>query len=217
MRELAFVLGFQDLIGPLIDLREEVALLDHLPFGESDLGQLAVDLGLHGDGRERGDGAERVDDDADIAQRDGRGADRLQPRLAENVRPAGGADLPSARSGRRQARAGRRSAQRQSGISNAIAVLTSGSGAGRRRFGAKSSSVLRVRSSMLGVHRSRHVSTYRVRQHRPPNEYSLMTAPAGSSAAQCGRRPSRACPRLMRPPQCPRNRSLNQGLEDGRP
>ena len=32
-------------------------------------------------------------------------------------------------------------------------VVTRASGAGRRMFGAKSSSVLRVRSSMMGVHR----------------------------------------------------------------
>ena len=37
MRELAFELGFQDLVGPLIDLREKVALLHHLSFGKGDI------------------------------------------------------------------------------------------------------------------------------------------------------------------------------------
>ena len=83
VRELAFVLLLQDLIGPRIDLRQEVALLDQLTFGESDVGELAVDLGLHGHRRERRHGAERVDDFADIAGCDGRGADRLQRVLRE--------------------------------------------------------------------------------------------------------------------------------------
>ena len=78
VRKLAFELRFQNLIGPRIDLRQEVALFDHLPFGESDIGELTVDLGLHRDGRERRDGAERIDDDADIAGRDGCGADGLR-------------------------------------------------------------------------------------------------------------------------------------------
>ena len=83
VRQLAFVLGFQDLIGAWIDLRQKIAFLHHLPFLEGDLGQLTVDLGLHGDGGERRDGAERIDQDADIVQRDGCGADRLKPGLLE--------------------------------------------------------------------------------------------------------------------------------------
>ena len=79
VRKLALGLGLGNFIGTRIDLRQEVALVDQLPFGESDVDQLAADLGLHGDGGERGDGAERVDDDADIAQRNRCRADRLQP------------------------------------------------------------------------------------------------------------------------------------------
>ena len=77
-RQLALVLGLQKLVGPRIDLRQKVAFLDHLPFGEGDLRELTVDLRLHGDGRDRRDGAERVDDDADIAGADGGRADRLR-------------------------------------------------------------------------------------------------------------------------------------------
>jgi len=79
VRELALGLGLGDFIGAGIDLCQEVALVDQLAFGERDFGQLAADLGLHGDGGERGHGAERVDHDADIARRDRRRADRLQP------------------------------------------------------------------------------------------------------------------------------------------
>ena len=94
--ELAFGLGLGDFIGARVDLRQEVALVDQLPFGESDVGQLAADLGLHGDGGERGHGAERVDHDADIARRDRRRADRLQPARGRarigRLRGAGGMD-----------------------------------------------------------------------------------------------------------------------------
>ena len=76
MRELAFKLRLQGLIGPRIDLREEVALFDHLAFREADL-QIARDLTLHRHGRDRRHGAERIDDDANVARRDGGGADRL--------------------------------------------------------------------------------------------------------------------------------------------
>ena len=44
--ELALRLGERRLIGPRVDLGEEVALLDDLAFGEADLHQLAGDLGL---------------------------------------------------------------------------------------------------------------------------------------------------------------------------
>ena len=83
VRELAFVLLLQDLVRPRIDLRQEVALLDQLTFGEAHIGELAVDLGLHGHRRDRRHGAERVDDFADIAGCDSRGADRLQRALRE--------------------------------------------------------------------------------------------------------------------------------------
>ena len=75
--QLPFVLFFQHLIGTRVDLGEEVAFLNHLPFLEGDLGQIAVQLRFHdhiGDGRH---GAERVADDLDVAARDGRDPDRL--------------------------------------------------------------------------------------------------------------------------------------------
>ena len=78
VRELAFILLFQDLIGPRIDLRQKIALLHHLAFGEGDVGEIAVDLRLHCDGRKRRHRAERIDDDADIAGGNRRCADRLQ-------------------------------------------------------------------------------------------------------------------------------------------
>ncbi len=56
VRELAFVLGFQNHVGPVIDLRQKIALLHHLAFFECDLGQITADLRLHGD---RGDRASR--------------------------------------------------------------------------------------------------------------------------------------------------------------
>ena len=77
-RELALVLGLQKLVGPGVDLRQKIALLDHLSFGEPNLLELTVDLGLHGDGGDRRDGAERVDRDANIALSDGCSADRLR-------------------------------------------------------------------------------------------------------------------------------------------
>ena len=79
--QLAFELGLLELVGPRVDLRQEIAFLDDLPFGESHVDELAVDLGLHGDGCDRCHGAERVDDDADIALADGGGADRLRRAL----------------------------------------------------------------------------------------------------------------------------------------
>ena len=57
------------LIGTRVDLGEEVALLDHLPFLEADLHQPAGDLGLDGDRGERRHGAERVDRDRHVADR----------------------------------------------------------------------------------------------------------------------------------------------------
>src|SRR5208282_5984764 len=60
-----------------VDLRQKVPLLDSLSFGEPDFGELTVDLGLYGDGCDGRDGAERVDDDTDIALADDCGADRL--------------------------------------------------------------------------------------------------------------------------------------------
>ena len=92
VRELAFELGLQDLVGPWIDLREKVAFLDQLSFGESDFGQLAIDLGLHGDGCQRRDSAECIDDDTNIAQHDGAAPTDCSPPCGK--RPAaGGAEL----------------------------------------------------------------------------------------------------------------------------
>ncbi len=98
VRKLALGLGLGNFIGARIDLRQEVALVDQLPFGEFDVDQLAADLGLHGDGGERGDCAERVDDDADIARRNRCRADRLQPacgkaRIGRRRRTVGVDDL----------------------------------------------------------------------------------------------------------------------------
>ena len=53
-------------VGPRIDHREEVALLDRLAFGELDLDELAGDLRLDGHGGERRHRAERLDDDRDV-------------------------------------------------------------------------------------------------------------------------------------------------------
>jgi len=74
----------RNLVWPRIDLRQEVALLNHLAFLEPDLGQLAVDLGQHGHGVERGDGAELVQDYSNIALVDG---GRRRPAAAGFARP----------------------------------------------------------------------------------------------------------------------------------
>ncbi len=66
-RELPFGLLQRGLVGPRIDLREEVALLDELAFLEADIGQLAIDLRPHRHGRERRHRAERVERDVDVA------------------------------------------------------------------------------------------------------------------------------------------------------
>ena len=54
-------------VGARIDHRQEIALLDRLAFGELDLGELAGDLRLHRHRRERRHGAQRLDDDRDVA------------------------------------------------------------------------------------------------------------------------------------------------------
>ena len=87
--ELAFELRLQKLVGPRIDLRQEIALLDQLPFGEPDLQELAVDLRLHGNGGDRGDGAQRVDDDPDVALSDCCGTHRLGRQLPPGGLTAG--------------------------------------------------------------------------------------------------------------------------------
>src|SRR6185437_14793763 len=72
-RELAALLGERRLIGPRIDLRKQIALLDLVAFLEDDLDQVAGNLGADGDGGERRHGPERIEVDADIAL-----ADRLR-------------------------------------------------------------------------------------------------------------------------------------------
>ena len=81
VRELAFVLGFQNLIGPLIDLRDGGALLHEFTFGEVHVGHIAADLRLNGDGSDGSDGAQRIDHHGNAVQHHGRGADRLQSGL----------------------------------------------------------------------------------------------------------------------------------------
>ncbi len=150
MRELAFVLLFQDLIRPRIDLRQEVAFLDQLAFGECDIGELAVDLGLHGHRRDRRHGAERVDDFADVAGPDRRGADGLQRALREtSAGRRGFQPMHSLIDGNREQDSNQADADPKA---RARLATTSGGGAVRRMFGASSSSVLRVRSSMMGVY-----------------------------------------------------------------
>ena len=74
--ELAFRLGQRDLIRARIDLGQEIALLDDLAFLERDLDQLAVDLRLDRDRRERRHRAERVQDDRHVGRFDRSRADR---------------------------------------------------------------------------------------------------------------------------------------------
>jgi hypothetical protein len=59
--ELALGLVERRLIGARVDLRQEVADLDALALGEPDLGELAADLRLDDDGRQRRDRAERLE------------------------------------------------------------------------------------------------------------------------------------------------------------
>src|SRR5262249_50800176 len=96
-RQLAFVLLLQIFVWPGIDLREKITLLDQLAFGESNFGQLAVDLGLHGHSSERRHRAELIEDDAHIAERRRRGADRLQCALRETASRRGGGGAHPAR------------------------------------------------------------------------------------------------------------------------
>ena len=58
LRQLRLGLSQRDLVGPRVDLGEEIALVDHLAFLEGDLDELPVDLRLDGDHRERGHRAE---------------------------------------------------------------------------------------------------------------------------------------------------------------
>ncbi len=76
--ELTLELGLRQLERARVDLREEVAFLDRLPFLEAHFEQLTVDLGLHRHGRDRRYRAEGSHDDLDVAGADGGHADRLR-------------------------------------------------------------------------------------------------------------------------------------------
>ena len=82
------------LIGARIDLREEVAFLNDLALLEADRQQLPVDLGLHGDRRERRHGSQRGNHVVDVAGADLRGADLL--RLLRGLARSGSAGLEQA-------------------------------------------------------------------------------------------------------------------------
>ena len=105
MGERALCLLERHLERPRIDLEQEVALLDQLALGKTDLLQLAVDLRLDGDGRERGHGAETGHDHVDVAGRDGRHADRLRGGAATAARGCGCGRRGNARSPSRTGRA----------------------------------------------------------------------------------------------------------------
>ena len=111
MQQLTLVLLLQELIGPGIDLREEIALFDQLAFLEADVRQLAGDLGLYRHVGEGCHGAECVQYDLDVAASDGCYAHRLwahRRRLCGSGAPAG---RPAARPpDRPRSRAGRGSA-----------------------------------------------------------------------------------------------------------
>ena len=79
LRELPFRLSQRDLIGPRIDMGEEVALVDHLAFLERDLDELAVDLRLDRDHGERRHRTQSAEDDRHVAFFHRRGADRHRP------------------------------------------------------------------------------------------------------------------------------------------
>jgi hypothetical protein len=64
-----------DFVRPGIDHRQQVALLDDLTLGELDLHELAEDLRLDRDGRERRHRAERTQHDGDVALADSGEAD----------------------------------------------------------------------------------------------------------------------------------------------
>ena len=88
-------LGQLRLIGPGIDFRQEGSLLDNLALLVIDLHQLAVHPALHGDGMDRGDGAEPGEIDADVPLF-GRGRGHGHARLIEG-RPwlGGGLGCPA--------------------------------------------------------------------------------------------------------------------------
>ena len=58
-----------NLVGPLVDDRDDLALLHRLALGEGHAVEATVDLGLHRHGVERRDGAEALDPDGDVFAR----------------------------------------------------------------------------------------------------------------------------------------------------
>ena len=81
-RQIALGLRQRRLIGPRVDLGDQIAFLDLVAFLEIDLDQIAADLASDRDGRERGDGAERIEIDSDVALADGLRHDRHRRRVA---------------------------------------------------------------------------------------------------------------------------------------
>ena len=78
MRQRALGLLLRHLVGARIDLRQEIALLHDLPFGERHIRQLAVDLRLDGHRLQRRHRAELAEHDPDVARPDRGRADGLR-------------------------------------------------------------------------------------------------------------------------------------------
>src|SRR4029077_4377146 len=78
--------------GAGVDLREQLALAHELPLAEVHLEQLAVHAAAHGDGVERGDGAQRAEGDGEIARAgdggDDGGGTRARSRRGAATAPA---------------------------------------------------------------------------------------------------------------------------------
>jgi hypothetical protein len=91
-RELTALLRQRRLIGPRIDLGEQVAFLDLVAFLEHHLDQIAADLGADGDACERCYRSQRIELDPDIALADGFRDDRHR-RAAEPAAAASGPRL----------------------------------------------------------------------------------------------------------------------------
>ena len=163
VRELTFVLRLQQLVRPGINLRQKVALVDKLPLGEADLHQLTVDLCLHGDSRNRRDGAESIYDDANVALSDGCGTDRLSAgkltarpaRRLAGINPSQQAVCPRNEGDQDEEtdNDANRPAAPAFNIRRGAAGSTIGVGTAGRKPGFASSSVLRVRSSIFASKR----------------------------------------------------------------
>ena len=81
-RQIAVGLRQRGFVGPRVDLGDQIAFLDLVAFLEIDLEQIAADLAADGHGRERSNGAERIEIDSDVALADGLGHDRHRRRVA---------------------------------------------------------------------------------------------------------------------------------------